>query len=170
MNSNFDRNNKNNYDLVSMMKQMPFFKEFKKSELRQFSKILYIRWYDENEIIYTENDPGIGMFFIYKGTVKIFKNSELNGREQLSTLLENDFLGEASLLQNSPRSATAIALENCCLLGLFRPDLMRFVERKPRLGNKILLKLADCISTRLKQKDEELLQIKEKLSNSDIIQ
>ena len=167
---NFNRNGNNHHlDVKSALRNIALFRGFTKSELRSFARIIYVRWYNENEIIFNENEPGIGMYIIYKGSVKIFKSSELNGEEQISTLIKGDFFGEHSLMEEYPRSASAIALEDCCLLGMFRPDLLRLVERKPRLGNKIILILAQRIAARLHQKDEELLQIKERLTNMDFI-
>ena len=169
MNFNFNNNGNNNIDLVSLLQKLPYFRGLKKNELREFSRIIYVRWYKKNETIFYENEPGIGMYIIYKGSVKIFKKSALNGREMISTLIRGDFFGELSLLEKHPRSFTATALEDSCLLGIFRPELLRFLERKPRLGNKIILKFTQLITTRLQQKNEELIEIKDKLANSDII-
>jgi len=167
---NFNRNgNNHSLDIKSALRNIPLFRGLKKSELRSFARIVYVRWYKKNEIIFNENEPGMGMYIIYKGSVKLYKKSELNGEEQISTLIKDDFLGEHSLMKEYPRSASAIALEDCCLLGLFRPDLLGLIDRKPRLGNKIILIFAQRIATRLHQKDEELLQIKERLTNMDFI-
>jgi len=167
--NNFNRNGNNHLDAKSILQKIPLFKNLRKSELHLFARIIYLRWYKKNEIIFQENDAGIGMYIIYKGSVKIYKNSGLNGQEQLSTLTVGDFFGEHSLLEEYPRSGTAIALEESCLLGIFRPDLLRLIDRKPRLGNKIMLILAQLITARLNQKDEELIQIKEKLASFDFI-
>jgi len=169
MNERFSKNGNNHFDVISILQHIPFFKKLKKSELREFAAIVYVRWFKKNEVIFKENEPGIGMYIIYKGVVQLFRNSELNGKEQISILIADDFLGEQSLMDELSRNVTAIALEDCCLLGIFRPDLLALIKRKPRLGNKILLTLAQLISSRLHQKDEELILIKEKLANSDII-
>ena len=167
--NNFNRNGNNHLDVVTVLKNISFFNTLKRSELRELSRIIYVRWFKKNEIIFSENSPGLGMYFIHKGSVKIIKDTELNDQEQLSTLTEGDFFGEISLMEERPRSESAIALEECCLLGIFRPELLRLIERKPRLGNKIILILAQLISARLHQKNEELLQIKEKLTNLNFI-
>ena len=165
----FNPNSNNHLDVISILKEIPFFKELKRGELRLFAQIIYVRWYQKDEIIFSENDPGICMYIIYKGSVKIYKNSTFNGQEQLSTFTAGDFFGEHALMDEQPRSYSAIALEDCCLLVLLRPDLLRLINRNPRLGNKIMLILAQLVTTRLHQKDEELHQIKEKLTSLNFI-
>lgn len=162
-------NNNNHLDVVAVLRTIQFFQDLRKIELREFAKIIYVRWFRKNEPIFYENEPGIGMYIIHKGSVKISKSSTLNGREHIITLTQGDFFGELSLIKEQPRAVTAIALEDCCLLGIFRPDLLQLLEKKPRLGNKILLRLNQFITTQLQQKDEELFQIKEKLASSNFI-
>ena len=165
----FNRNGNNHVGVISQLQSFPYFNDFSGNELRAFANIVYVRWFRKEETIYQENDHGIGMYFIQKGSVKLFKNSQLNGNEQISTLGEHDFFGEQSLFAEAQRTETAVALEKCCLIGVFRPDLLNFIDRKPRMGNKILMKLAQIIDTRLHRTTDELTEMKEKLANSDII-
>lgn len=169
MNTHFARNGDNHFDVLTVLERIPNFKDLTRSELQEFARIIYVRWYRKNETIFYEGESGIGMYIIYQGSVKIFKKSELNGREQITIFTRGEFLGELSLLQEQPRPFTAITLEDCCLLGIFRPELIRLADRKPRLGNKIFLILNQLITKRLHNKNEELRQIKDSLSNSDII-
>jgi CRP-like cAMP-binding protein len=74
-----------------------------------------------------------------------------------------------ALLDESPRSATAVANGETTLLGLFRPDLFNLIERKPRLGSKILLKLAQMIAERLRCHNIELQILRQKLEKAEII-
>ncbi len=165
----FNRNGNNHVSVVALLQSFPYFNDFAGNELRVFARIVYVRWFRKDEMIYQENDHGIGMYFIQKGSVKIYKNSQFNGREQITTLMEHDFFGEQSLFDDKQRTETAVALEECCLIGVFRPDLLNFIDRKPKIGNKILMKLAQIIDARLHQTTDELTEMKEKLSNSDII-
>jgi CRP-like cAMP-binding protein len=56
-----------------------------------------------------------------------------------------------ALLDGQPRSATAVAAEDLVLLVFTRPELDKLVEAKPRLGVKLLWKLARFLSQRLRQ-------------------
>ncbi|RMF64630.1 MAG: hypothetical protein D6743_09070 [Calditrichaeota bacterium] len=62
-----------------------------------------------------------------------------------------------------------MAEEECRILGLFRPDLLDLIERKPRLGSKFLFQLAGVIGERLKHTNEELQALWAKLEENKVI-
>jgi len=71
-----------------------------------------------------EGEPGVGMYIIKKGVLKIYKMSTDGKNEDLALLKDGDFFGELALLDDSPRSASAVAIEACHILGFFRPDFL----------------------------------------------
>jgi len=168
-NNIFEKNGRQQLNLDFVLKKVPFFSQLKKSELREFKRIIHHRYYKKNEVIFYEGEPGVGMYIIENGKIGIYKNFDDDSREELAILGPGDFCGEMALLDESPRSATAVALQDTDLLGLFRPDLFRLIHRNPRLGNKILLKLAQMLAKRLRLSNEELQETKQLYENSMII-
>lgn len=152
-----------------ILKKVPIFSDLKKSEVREFERIIHQRHYKNEEVVFYEGEPGLGMYMIQSGTITIFKDYNSKTKEELATLQSGDFCGEMALLDESPRSATAVACGDLTLLGLFRPDLFNLIERKPRLGNKILLKLSQMIAERLRHNNVELQSLKQKLEKSEIL-
>ena len=75
-----------------------------------------------------------------------------------------DFFGELALLNETPRSATAIARQPSVLFGLFRPDLLGLLERDPALGVDLLLRMSRVISERLIQSNDEVQRLREQLA------
>ncbi|MBN1153740.1 cyclic nucleotide-binding domain-containing protein [candidate division KSB1 bacterium] len=135
----------------------------------ELANIVYVRYYKKDEIIFQENKPGLGMYFIDEGTVKVIKETCSNGYDQSALFGPGDTLGEDSLFSDSIRKLTAIALDDCCLIGIFRPDLFDLLYRNPRFGNKLLLKLGVVVSSNLAKKTDEILRIRDTLSRSNII-
>ncbi len=168
-NNIFDKNGRHKPDLDLILKKVPFFSQLKKSELREFKRILHHRHYKKGEVLFFEDEPGVGMYVIETGKIGIYKNYDDANREELAILHSGEFLGEMALLDESPRSATAVALENSSVFGLFRPDLFSLIESKPRLGNKILLKLAQMLAERLRLSNNELQELKQQYESSVII-
>lgn len=74
----------------------------------------------------------------------------------LATLTPGDFFGELGLIDDAPRSASAVARGATEAIGFFKPDLMRLVHQKPDFGLKIFLSVAKTVSARLRRADEEL--------------
>jgi len=67
-----------------------------------------------------------------------------------------------ALLDEAPRSASAIADDNCDILGFFRPDFLNLLYRRPELGIKILFALAKIIGERLRRTNEQLAKLEQK--------
>jgi CRP-like cAMP-binding protein len=155
--------------ILSILRKIPVFADLKPREIREFERILHRREFKKGEIVFHEGEPGVGMYIIYRGCVGVYKNRPDGGEELLAELREGEFFGEMALLDESPRSATARALEPSIILGLFQPDLFDLIERKPKLGNKILLNLAHIIGERLRRTNEELEQLRRKLTESNIV-
>ena len=63
-----------------------------------------------------------------------------------------------SLIENYPRSAQATALVKTEVLGIFRPDFFDLIDRNPKLGSKILLKLSERLAHRLRTTTEMKLK------------
>lgn len=154
---------------ISVLKRVPLFQGLKKSDLHEFEKIIHLRRFKADETIFWEGEPGVGMYIVQEGLVAIYKKSTENEREELARLSRGEFFGELALLDDSPRSATAAALEDSQILGLFHPDLMSLIDRKPRLGNQFLFQLALLIGERLKHTNEELQAVWAKSDESKVI-
>jgi len=165
----FKRKDTDEADILSTLRAVPLFANMGDGELREFEKLIHRRHFHADETIFWEGEPGVGMYIIQKGAVAICKNSPGEEREELVVLRDGEFFGELALLDESPRSATAIAKEESQILGLFRPDLFGLLDRKPRLGNKFLFQLAMIIGERLKGTNIDLQSLRSRLEKSEII-
>jgi len=143
-----------------ILKSIPIFDGLSKRELTSVERILHERHYQTDEIIFRQEEPGMGMYIIESGTVGIVSEP---ASMQFSELHVGDFFGELALLDEAPRSATAVAKSPCRVFGFFQPDLFSLVERDPRLGVKIVLRLAQIIGSRLRRANEQALTLVEEL-------
>ena len=100
------------------------------------------------------------MYVIHKGEIIIKLVDPKGNEKELATLKEGDFFGELALLDESPRSAFAVAKTDCSLIGFFRPDLFELIKKNPNAGIKILLKLAEIIGERLRMTNKQVGQLK----------
>ena len=142
-------------NLRSLLRRTPLFSNLTDRELEKVERIVHSRTYSDQEIIFRQGDLGVGMYVIKSGGVDIVHDVEGVSRG-LAHLEADDFFGEIALLDEAPRSASALACGITEAIGFFRPDLLDLVERAPRLGVKILLNLAQLISIRLREANEAL--------------
>ena len=143
-------------EIVRVLKTIPLFEDLSRRELAAVTRILYKRSYQADELIFHQADPGLGMYIIVHGTVAIVAEP---ANQTLAELHDGDFFGELALLDELPRSATALAKRPSTILGLFQPDFYALVERHPRLGVKMVLRLARMVGKRLRTSDERVQRV-----------
>ena len=135
------------------LRSIPIFSELGRRELASVERILHKREYSAGEIIFRQDEPGLGMYIIESGRVSILTDDALNNMTELG---DGEFFGELPLLDGGSRSATAVAKTPCRIFGFFQPDLFGLIERDPRLGVKIVLSLAAIIGMRLRAVNERV--------------
>ena len=143
---------KSNFDIL---RELPIFHGLKEGELHLIERLCHERHYAKDEKIFYQGEPGVGMYIILEGEVSIVLERE-NGSETLAELYPGEFFGELALLDDSPRSATAVAKKPSRILGLFQPDVFGIMERKPHVGVKLITQLARVIGERLKKANEQI--------------
>jgi len=155
------RKKKKEGDIYALLKQVPIFSDLKPKELIEVEKIVHRRKYKKSEAVIHMGDPGLGMYIIVKGSVEIIEEDKKAGQKTLAKLTEGAFFGDLALLDESPRSASAVAIEDSDIIGFFRPDFLDLLKRKPKLGIKVLFALARVVGERLRQTNELLSKIQE---------
>src|SRR3989441_12756789 len=115
-------------DRIQFLKTVPFFDRLSNRQLKSVSDIMFERTYDADESIFEEGQPGAALFLILDGkvAVEIFRETSTT---RLPVLEKGAFFGEMALLDDTPRSATARALEPTPTRALYRNDLRALVRR-----------------------------------------
>ncbi len=121
-------------------------------KIRPYSKAVYLdgsaeeftRTYPKGTMVFSESQPGQELYIIQKGSVKITKI--VNDNEVMLALLKTgDIFGEMSLLEDKPRSASAIAHENAVLLAVNKANFKIMVKSQPQ----IITRLTQLLSERI---------------------
>jgi len=112
--------------------------------------------------VISEHALGDSLFVIIKGTVEINKEitkSDENMLAQLKIMGPGEFFGEMSLLDNQPRSAGAVALEEVELMVIPKERFLRIAYSNPR----VLFNLISALSWRLRDSNIKFAEVMEKL-------
>ena len=104
----------------------------------------FTRVYPKNTMIFSENEPGNELYIIQNGRVKITKIVD-NNEVLLAMLKTGDIFGEMALLENKPRSASAIAYDDVKLLAVNKANFQLMVKNQPQLITRLTQLLADRI-------------------------
>ena len=129
-------------DTVNFLRTVPLFSKLDDSELSRFAELTREKNYPKGSVIVFEDDPGDSLFIVREGRVKVVLIGE-DGREViLGVLGVGEHFGELSLIDDQPRSAHVIAMEETNLLVLRRDDFRRRVEANPAVAWALLSELA----------------------------
>ena len=101
--------------------------------------------------LFKEGDPGDTMYIIQKGRIKITKRVN-NVEKILMVLGKGDFLGEMALIRQTPRTATATAIDTCELLSFNRNGFVSMISKNSSIAMNIIEKL--CL--RLEKADNQI--------------
>ena len=108
------------------------------------------RVYPKGTMIFSECQSGSDMFIIQEGQVLISKVVD-NNEVALAVLKKGDMFGEMALLENKPRSASAIAHEDCRLMVVNRKNFDQMVATQPQLIARLTTTLAERLWSMYRQ-------------------
>lgn len=138
--------------LAETLLRVPLFAHLTEAEIAPIAAATREKIYPKNSVIVFEDDPGDAMYVVVAGQVKVVLVGD-DGREViLSVLNEGDFFGEMALIDDLPRSAHVIAMEDSRLIVLYRDDFHRCLEQAPRIA----LGLLRALSRRLRRADDKI--------------
>ena len=93
---------------------------------------LPIRVCHRGQLIFREGDEARTMFAVHGGAVGIYTNYGTALEKKLTTLYANSFFGEMGMIDQEPRSATAVVEEDSTILESIGPeDLQKLFEVNP---------------------------------------
>lgn len=118
------------------------FAELSPQDLRDLSACLGRRRCARGQIIFAQGDPGASLYVVESGQVKVVVTSADGKELVLNTFGPGDLFGELALLDGEPRSADAVAQEDCQLFVLRRDDFAQFLEEHPRAAVGLLAVLS----------------------------
>lgn len=104
----------------------------------------FVRTFKPGEMIFSEYEPGDTFYLLQSGKVKLYK---IIGEIErvLDVLSPPDSFGEMAILEDSPRSATAIAVDHVTVLELNSQNFEILLLGNPQVALKVLRKFAKKI-------------------------
>ncbi|HEU5219720.1 MAG TPA: Crp/Fnr family transcriptional regulator [Gemmatimonadales bacterium] len=142
-------------DALDVIRTVPLFRQVPESELSALAQLVHERRAPRGGLILSQGDRGDTLFLIRSGQVKVSVVAE-DGREViLSVLGSGSFFGELALLDDEPRSAHVIAMEDTTLLQLRREDFRNRLTLSPDLSVSLLREL----SQRLRRADDTIASL-----------
>src|SRR3990170_8812476 len=125
-------------DDQELLRTVPIFSELTDGDITSLAKLSSRRRFPKDTVVFFENEEGDSVFMILEGRIKVTILGD-DGREIILSMLgPGDFFGEMALLDNEPRSATAIAVEESELLSLHRTDFQTVIGDNPAISSALI--------------------------------
>lgn len=138
-------------DLIcEMIAGTPLFSSLPWEDIQVLAK--YVQGYRvaSGTIVFREEDPGTFMCLLVQGEVEIYKADNGGWLRELVTITRGNTIGEMSIIDHEPRSATCIAKDDSLVLILSRQNYEQILVEHPNLAVQLLSRLAKLLSQRLR--------------------
>lgn len=147
--------------LIEWLAKTPLFAGLAPNELETLARAAEVRDFTRDEVIFSMQEAGDGLYVISSGRVKVVVSSSGGKELILATLGPGQFFGEMALIDDSPRSASVIAQLPTRVFRLRRQDFERLLDTHPPIARKLLSEL----SQRLRRANAQM----ESLVSLDVI-
>lgn len=125
---------------LESLKQVPLFSACTKKELEKVARASDEITMTAGTLIVDQGQTGREAFIILEGDVTVKRNNR-----KVTTLGAGSVLGELSLLDHGPRTATAICDTDCTLLVIEQRRFLGVLDDVPAISHKLLASLAGSI-------------------------
>ena len=103
------------------------------ASLRALASRAYVRRFAAGQIVFTEGEPSDHLYVVRSGRVRIFVASAHGDELTLTVLTVGDSIGELSIIDEQPRSASAAAIEATELLTIGADSMRAALTADPAL-------------------------------------
>ncbi len=137
--------------------RVPLFARLSRRQLHRLARLCIPRGYPAGESIVEEGATGLGLFVVMRGEVEVFKGSG-DDRLVLDILGPGSILGEMALIDELPRSASAVSREPTDCLLITRDGFRTLSEKDPEIAWCLVPALVERLrdlQQRLQEAEEE---------------
>jgi len=125
--------------------------------LRGLAKACTKRTYETGDFLVKQGNPGVGLFVITSGKVKVVKTTERGERFEIASHGPGEVIGEMSVLDGATRTADVVAVERTTCLVLASWAFNSFMEAHPEVALQIL----PVVVKRFRETNEALMGLQD---------
>ena len=139
-----------NNEAIKLLKKIQILKHLSESQFESLLKVLRVEQYHNNEIIFSQGEPGESMFIIKFGKVDIIKNGQI-----VRNVTKDDYFGERSILLDKFRTATVRAKGEVVCWALYKSDFLSILDETLKSS---LLKRIELQDDNIKLNDLQIVK------------
>ncbi len=146
-------------EIVLMLAGNNMFTDFENNELHILADYCQAYLAPKGTIIFSEGEQSSYLCLLVEGKLSVLKDADEEQSKKLVDVRPGKTIGEMSVIDGLPYSATVKATEESKLLLITKENFARVIDDHPRLGVKILWKFSQLLSLRLRQTSGKLIDL-----------
>jgi len=137
---------------TTVLRTVPLFAGFPDEQLRMLAAVVTRRNVPRGTIVIVEGDPTDSLYIIIAGRLKVMM-SDTEGKEVILAMLgPGEYFGEMGLIDDSPRSATVMAVEPCELIVVTKREFKKILSENFDMAETVMRGLV----RRLREADRKI--------------
>ena len=138
--------------VACQLKAVPLFARLDEAWLERLAEVVRSKGLRANSELFHQGDPGDALYIVAEGSLKVVVETVTGSEVTVATRGPGSILGELSLLDGKPRSASVVAVTACRLWTLTRQVFFSVLAQSP----DIALALLESMSTRIREASERI--------------
>jgi diguanylate cyclase (GGDEF)-like protein len=142
---------------LKQLAELPLLRSLPIEHLRTLAESSETEIFQAGDAVVRQGEPGDSLYLVMEGRVEVLARSEHDGvatESVVASLFEGDAVGELSVLDGLPRSATCVAAVPTECVRLDRDELRAAMRRDWELGERLLA----VVAQRLRRADTLLAE------------
>ena len=139
--------------IADMLERADMFRDMSRNEVDVFARYVQAYKAQKGAEVLMEGDRESYLFVVAEGKLDILKRTdeESGEKKKIATVRSGKTIGEMSLLDGLPHSATAVVVEPAVLLLVTKSNFDRLLKEQPEVALRVVHKMATLMSLRLRQ-------------------
>ncbi len=142
-----------------ILRSLPFFQELTSEELERVVALGSVVVYPKDIVLFREGDKGEALYVVLDGSVRVSKAVPGSRDEAMAFMERGSFFGEMALVDEFPRSATAMACQDCTILFIDKQAFIQMIQDDPVIARKILWAFCRTLSLRLRETTDRIVAL-----------
>lgn len=143
----------------SIFADIELFEQLTGREVREIVRACELKAYQPGEVLFEQGDESKALFIIGRGDLEVVGRSPMGEEVVLARLGSGTAVGEMSLIEGGPRSATVKAVTESEIFRLAREDFDEMRRQYNSAAYKVILGLATTVGKRRRETDTRVREV-----------
>lgn len=146
-------------------KRQKFFSEIElfhglsEEQLKKVISIADYKIFETGETLFEENFARKYIFLVKSGDIQLYKTTAFGSERHITQFKRYDFIGEGSIVDNSPHSTSARAISRSEVFCIASEDMKELLNKEGKISVSIFTQISQIISRRMSHGNTRMLSI-----------